>query len=116
MFQFVLFSQFFKAETSIFYRADGYRLQMLIKSYIIFPLERSNDLHVEKITFDTLVLTMQTDDVDVVRIFNILYERAKNMKIEEIISYLHLKKFQIQHFNFISPLLFESPLISWSAC
>ena len=59
---------------------------------------------------------MQTDDVDVVRIFNILYERAKNLKIEEIISYLHLTKFQLQNFNFISPILFESPLISWSAC
>ena len=55
---------------------------------------------------------MQTDDVDVVRIFNILYKRAKNLKIEEIISYLHLKKFQLQNFNFISPL----PLISCSAC
>ena len=30
---------------------------------------------------DTLVLTMQTDNEDVERIFSILYERAKNLKL-----------------------------------
>ena len=30
---------------------------------------------------DTLILTMQTDDVDVLRLYQLLYERASNLKL-----------------------------------